>query len=291
MKNIKLFYLAFSLMVITALSYQGCSELDKTATVAPELGIHPTGWADTNNQSSDNFHGKYIYNNKQWLLTACRTCHGSDYTGGSTGVSCLTCHTRSNGPENCRTCHGGVSGHANPPRALNGDTLTTSLGVGMHMAHLYNTNWSAQVSCEECHTDFNGFEDPLHIGPNPDGIAEINFGPLAKDSTHGTHPNPFWDRGNRTCATPYCHGNFVGGNQTQSPVWTNEETVVCGSCHGDPGTGNPTPRINGVITPPHYSFMTINSCYVCHGSVINPAGQFVDKTLHVNGNIDFGLGK
>jgi hypothetical protein len=42
-----------------------------------------------------------------------------------------------------------------------------------------------------------------------------------------------------------------------------------------------------VFTPPHYSFMNINSCYVCHGSVINAQGVMVDKTKHINGEIDY----
>ena len=290
MKSIKIFYLSFFILLLTALAYQGCSELDKNAVLSPNLSVHPAGWADTTKTDSANFHGKYIYNNKLWNLTECRSCHGNDYKGGTTGSSCKTCHTSSSGPESCRLCHGGTSGHANPPKALNGDTLTTSLGVGMHMSHLYNTNWSAEVACEECHTDFNGFDDPLHIGPNPDGIAEINFGPLAKDTSLGTVPNPVWNRNNgnnATCANAYCHGNFRDGNKNQTPVWTNKETVVCGSCHGDPATGNPTPRTNGVFTSPHFSSLTINSCYICHGSVINPSGVFIDKSKHVNGEVNY----
>lgn len=286
MKNIKLFYLSFILILFTALAYQGCSELDTSAVSSPGLSVHPAGFADTNNPASGNFHGKYIHNNKLWNLAECRSCHGNDYAGGTTGASCRTCHTSSSGPQSCRLCHGGTSGHANPPKALNGDTATTSLGVGMHMSHLYNTKWSAEVACEECHTDFNGFNDPLHIGPNPDGIAEINFGPLAKDTSLGTVPDPVWNRTSATCANSYCHGNFRGGNQNASPVWTNNTTVVCGSCHGDPSTGNPTPRINGVITEPHFSFMNISHCYICHGSVINPSGTFIDKSKHVNGEVD-----
>lgn len=291
MKKMKIFYLLFSFLLSAMLSYQGCSQLDTDAVNVPELGVHPEGWADTTMQDSPNFHGKYIYNNKLWNLIACKSCHGNDYTGGSTGVSCLTCHTRNGGPQNCRTCHGGVSGHANPPRALNGDTATTSLGVGAHMTHLYNTKWSAELACEECHTDFNGFDDPLHIGPNPDGIAEINFGPLAHDTINGPiRPNPAWDRNTATCSNAYCHGTFKMGNVNATGKWTDASSVFCGRCHGDnnPVTQNPTPRDStGTVVPPHFSFMTRTSCYVCHASVMNSAGDFIDKSKHVNGEVDF----
>ncbi len=289
MKKINLFYIIFSLLMVVTLSYQGCSQLDTDAVLAPELGIHPSGWGDTLDLQNPNFHAQYIQANKLWNLVGCRSCHGTDYTGGNTGVSCRTCHTSSSGPQSCRLCHGGVSGHANPPKALNGDTSTTSLGVGAHMVHLYNTRWSAQVVCEECHTDFNGFDDPLHIGPMPDGIAEINFGPLAHDTINGPiRPDPMWNRSAATCSSVYCHGTFKQGNINFSPTWTNGNSVVCGSCHGDAVTMNPTPRdTNGVFIPPHFSFMTRNSCYVCHTSVINSQGQFINKDLHINGELNF----
>ena len=291
MKKIRIFYLSFFLLLGLAIAYQGCSQFDKEAVVAPDIGVHPEGWADTLNQQDPNFHGKYIFNNKLWNLVACRSCHGPDYKGGNTGVSCRTCHTGNSGPQGCRTCHGGVSGHANPPRALNGDTSATSLGVGAHMVHLYNSRWSAQLICEDCHLDFNGFDDPKHIGPNPDGIAEINFGLLAHDTIPGDttiKPNPIWDRGAATCSSVYCHGTFKVGNIHFSPQWTSPGSVVCGSCHGDPNTQNPTPRdTNGVFIPPHFSFMNITSCYVCHTSVINSSGQIINKDLHINGDVNF----
>ncbi len=284
MKKIFLFYGLVLSLLAGALVYQGCSELDNSVTVTPDIDTHPDGWA---NPSSNNFHGSYIYNNKMWNLNQCKTCHGGDYTGGTSGSSCNGCHSGSGGPENCGTCHGN-SDHANPPRALNGDTSSTYIGVGMHFYHLQQTKYSAPVNCNECHTCISEFTDPNHLGTNPDGVAEINFGPLANDTLGGgIVPNPTWDKNTATCSNSYCHGTFKEGNVNAAGVWTNPHSVVCGSCHGDPNTGNPTPRTNNVFTPPHYSFMTINSCYICHGSVINGQGVMVDKNKHVNGEINY----
>ncbi len=282
MKKIILYYGLFTAMLAMFLVYQGCSELDNSVTMAPDIDTHGDGWA---NPSSNNFHGKYIASTK-WNLNQCKTCHGGDYTGGTAGSSCLGCHSGSGGPQNCRLCHGGPGG-ANPPKALNGDTSVTSLGVGVHASHR-NPQFSASVSCEGCHQDFDGFDDPLHIGPNADGIAEIVFGPLAYDTINGPiRPNPTWDRNAATCSNAYCHGTFKEGNVNAVGVWTNPNSVVCGTCHGDPVTGNPTPRTNNIFTEPHYSFMTITSCYVCHGSVINGQGQITNKDLHVNGELNY----
>jgi predicted CxxxxCH...CXXCH cytochrome family protein len=283
MKKIFLFYGFFALMLTGALVYQGCSELDNSVALTPDIDTHPDGWA---NPVSGNFHGSYIVNNKQWNLNQCKTCHSADYTGGTSGSSCLGCHDGSGGPENCRLCHGN-SDHSNPPKGLYGDTSVTNIGVGVHATHVNNPRFSASLQCSDCHI-FNGFSDPNHIGNNPDGIAEITFGALANDTLGGgIIPNPTWDRNTATCSSVYCHGTFKEGNVTAAGIWTNPSSVVCGSCHGDPGSGNPTPRTNGVFTPPHYSFMNINSCYVCHGSVINAQGVMVDKTKHINGEIDY----
>ncbi|MBK7159324.1 MAG: hypothetical protein IPH77_12395 [Ignavibacteria bacterium] len=91
MKKINYFYILFSLLIISALGYQGCSEIKDNLVTAPQIGIHPSGWTDT---TSGSFHGKYIFNNKAWNLNECKTCHGSDYRGGNTGASCYDCHRR-----------------------------------------------------------------------------------------------------------------------------------------------------------------------------------------------------
>ncbi|HEX2787614.1 MAG TPA: CxxxxCH/CxxCH domain-containing protein [Ignavibacteria bacterium] len=283
MKKLFLFYGICMALIAITLNYQGCSELNNNTTLAPDIDTHPDGWA---NPSSSNFHGKYIFDNKQWNLTQCKTCHGGDYKGGTSGSNCLGCHTGSGGPQNCRLCHGN-SEHSSPPKALNGDTSVTYIGVGVHQLHR-TPLFSASVGCNECHTALDGFSDPNHIGDNPNGIAEINFGPLSRASIGGNiTPDPQWDRNTATCSNVYCHGTFKEGNLTAAGVWTNPNSVVCGSCHGDPVTGNPTPRTKGVFTPPHFSFMTINSCYVCHETVINSQGVIFDKTKHVNGVINY----
>jgi len=289
MKKLTVFYLLFFLTIAVSLTYVGCSEVENNLTPAPDLGVHPTGWADTSSAdaiSSPNFHGKYIYNNNAWNLTQCKSCHGGDYKGGVTGSSCLTCHTSSGGPQNCRLCHGGASGHSNPPSALNGSNEISALGVGVHVYHLDSTKYSAPVECNECHLPLEGgFNSPNHLGENPDGIAEIVFGTLAKTPTPGVTPDPVWNRETATCSNVYCHGDFEIGNNNAAPVWTDPNTVKCGSCHGNPETGNPNPRPGGEYS--HWEGLQITNCYVCHGTVINPQGVIYNKELHVNGQTNY----
>jgi len=56
-------------------------------------GGHPGGWAD---REAEQFHGESV---EKAGPMACRTCHGTDYRGGWSGVSCYECHA------------GGPSGH------------------------------------------------------------------------------------------------------------------------------------------------------------------------------------
>jgi len=50
---------------------------------------HPKQWA---NSEFDQYHGKLIDENKL-SIEECNSCHGTDYKGGSSNVSCFTCHS------------------------------------------------------------------------------------------------------------------------------------------------------------------------------------------------------
>jgi predicted CxxxxCH...CXXCH cytochrome family protein len=276
MKKIISFYLSFVLALMLALIYHGCSEIEDNLITTKTPGIHGAGWL---NRASVNFHGKSIASNN-WSFSNCKTCHGVNYRGGNTGVSCYKCHNQ--GPEYCNVCHGNEQ-HFYPPQALNNDTLATSLGVGAHVKHLDSniTRIAAVVACTECHKEVTSFADSNHIGSNPDRIAEINFGPLARKVTEGVVPNPQWNRSTGTCSSVYCHGTLEAGNLNNTPSWTSPGSAVCGSCHGNPQTGNPNPTN-------HSPNNTINDCYNCHFAVINAQGQIITPEKHVNGVVNFG---
>lgn len=283
MKKILLFYSVFVLILVTALLYSGCSKLDtKNAVTAPDIGgVHAAGWT---NPASSNFHGKYIHDNNLWNLNTCKTCHGADYRGGNTGLTCFKCHTSEQGPEECTTCHGG-EGHVNPPKDLHGDTLESIGGVGMHMSHLFRTDFAQPVECIQCHAAVNSFTDTTHFGAAPTGEATMTFGPLARHiDTHGVTPNPSFDRNTLYCSNVYCHGKFFGGNQNNTPKWNDDATVFCGTCHGDPATENPNPA----PSYPHISYYD-GKCYWCHSSMIDSTMTIIHPERHVNGVVDFNV--
>ncbi|MCX7833700.1 MAG: CxxxxCH/CxxCH domain-containing protein [Ignavibacteria bacterium] len=276
----KLKYLFVFILIALFGFLLSCSDIYDDLPIAPQNGQHPDGWSI---KSSADFHGSYIYSKKLWNLSACITCHGKDYNGGISGVSCYKCHLAS--PEDCRLCHGNGINTIYPPKALNGDTSVLSRGVGTHDTHI-NPNYSKSTGCITCHRTPASFEDSIHIGTHPDGIAEVIFDSTAVITTGGIKPNPVWNRNNLNCDGSYCHGNFVNGNYRLlsppiNPIWSSPSSVNCGSCHGNPQTNNPLPAGT------HPQGYTINNCYFCHGSVINSQGIIINKNLHLNGIINW----
>jgi predicted CxxxxCH...CXXCH cytochrome family protein len=274
----KKFYIVFSLTIIAFISavilISGCNKQNDNLVTAPGAGYHPSGWL---NPTNSNFHGMAIAS-ANWSMSACKPCHGNDYKGGNTQVSCMNCHT--NGPENCNVCHGDAL-HIYPPKSLFGNTEATQQGVGAHVTHLSSDStvrYSAQVSCTECHLQVNSFADTNHIKPNANSVAGVVFGTLARKTTPGVTPNPVWNRTTQTCSSVYCHGYFKNGNLTAQPIFNIPGSVVCGSCHGNPTTGDPTPG-------GHINFPT--QCYYCHNSVVDSNRVIINKYLHVNGVINF----
>jgi len=206
------------------------------------------------------------------------------YQGCSELEDDILAPSRSSGE--CTLCHG-RGDNPNPPKALNGDTSRSNPGVGAHVQHLMATRFSAKVECGECHIPVNNYWDSTHIDrTNPDNRAEITFGPLAKQRIYGGYiPNPQYDANDRSCADVYCHGGFAGGNQ-MTVKWMEPENVICGSCHGNPVTGNPNPKPFPLYT--HDPNNTITTCVDCHRVVMDSSGTFKRTDLHVNGVVNFG---
>lgn len=274
-----------SAVALLLLSISGCADLktDLPAPIAPGVMAHSDGWTDP---SSPDFHGNAIAA-AGWDMRSCKTCHGPTYAGGTVHVSCLRCHNKPAGPENCTTCHGGVNNA--PPNALNGSTSTTYRGVGAHQRHLLDGGAvsSYALACTECHRVPPSVYVPGHV--DTPGPAEVVMSGLAATPSNGLVPNPLYDPQTLSCANTYCHGNFrvrkesspyqlwysdtVMTGANYSPVWTKGSSdVACGTCHGLPPVG-------------HRPY-TLTQCAICHMGVVNSAGAIIDKSKHINGKIN-----
>ena len=251
---------------------------------------HPDGWVGTGEAS----HKKFIME-QCYQLTSCKGCHGEDYDELMLDQSCRTCHTQEAGPEACNTCHGVFAADSltfkdfAPPRGLNGETEETDPAVGAHQHHL-NYFESAEATCNECHKVPESLYFPGHVD-DCDHQAELTFnGPLGTLVTEGGNriPEPAYDVSSNSCASPYCHGNWgllksessnsfayiedVMRGNSATPVWIDESTAECGTCHDLPPKGH---------TPAE---LTI--CGSCHLGVVDAEGSIIDKTKHINGKIN-----
>ncbi len=310
MKTTGKYYSLWLCVLSSLLLIAGCSEVSddfRIPTVA-KLKVHEKGFEDV---EADNFHGNIIRENK-WDWDGCQDCHGPApaFPGGISGVSCATagCHVdfqgRAKTVEDCNTCHGDFRAAADdfasfaPPRDLSRNTSTTAVGVGAHHVHLRGDIMSAGIRCGECH-DISFVVDEDHLTPT--GPDKIVFGDLASLETQqidmsedGTPPKYNPHATAPTCENTYCHGNFKSGNNFL-PVWTKVDGTQadCGTCHGDPETGNPLPTgidEDGELIHIPGQF----NCQVCHwqesGQPIARRlqdGSYVieQKDLHIDGNI------
>lgn len=237
-------------------------------------------------------------------LPSCKTCHGQTYDGGAVlEEGCLSggCHVDANGvkksPEACNTCHGSFRAPESeivavaPPKGVAGETSTGVPAVGAHTAHVTYGNALESVACTECHNVPQVWDGPGHIEQSP---AEVAFnGPLGgKVTGDGTNvPNPTYSGATNSCASTYCHGNWVVRRETAppeygfayadsvirggvfSPVWTaGSEQAACGAtCH---------------TLPPQGHLASGPTCNGCHSGVVDAGNNIIDQTLHVNGKVN-----
>ncbi|MDY0082224.1 MAG: CxxxxCH/CxxCH domain-containing protein [Ignavibacteriaceae bacterium] len=180
---------------------------------------------------------------------------------------------------------------------MNGNILSSDRGVGAHTKHLFDNTIGKVVTCNECHIEpATGFSDPSHIDNTPG--AEIVFGSLSKLQTNvpnsfnyqpgigDFNPIPGFDVSIGSCSNVYCHGYFKNGNLNNVVLFTAQsQGAACGTCHGDPATGNPLP----ITIAQGGSHPSTQNCAQCHRDVVqitNGVYTIIDKNKHINGKLN-----
>lgn len=173
---------------------------------------HPTGQAWLDKKSSI-FHGIDAAQD----LAQCAACHGGDYRGGTSGVSCFRCHFTAMGG---RVPDGHSWSHGTTPH----EALTSFDSVCNQCHDVNRTYGNAPSSCHDCH----GIETGHATGSGwllPGNHAQASIADRA------------------SCLN--CHDLSPGGGGT-SPACRSCHTRgdppmaigSCSSCHGNPpGTG------------------------------------------------------
>lgn len=216
---------------------------------------HPTGYADPLAHGADANQG----------TANCKACHGSDLTGGSSGVGCDSCHA-AGWRTNCTYCHGGTLDTTGaPPVDLLGNTATTAVGVGSHATHVARTNHPA-YACSVCHPPVTDVLTSGHLFDPTAGRSEVSFSGAFEGA--GQYDAP-------SCRDVYCHGNGIAHGDVASFV--PGAPLGCTSCH-------PATTQSG-----GHAFHTAYGCETCHATVVTSASVVKEPDLHVNGLVEVSM--
>lgn len=240
-----------TLVLLTAVSLLlnlGCSKEDKSAPLKTNSDLVVSYKSENIYPHTSAFktatHGKIFQANAK----SCQTCHGDDYRGGSSKISCNSCHqsfphtasfkqTTEHGSKyledrnSCTTCHG---------KDLKGG--------------------SAKVACLNCHQYPH---DKKWALPENHGAA---FSKIS--SSQSEIENPL-ERDHSKCLK--CHEN----KPNEPTAFKNrhpEHYVACNSCHADLPHGQNFINAEGDGSTRHFRYVKNNpekkgSCYSCH---LNP---------------------
>lgn len=254
-----------------------CSEQRDTVSVS----AHPDGWSEI---SSPDFHGNMVKDSQSGYEN-CVTCHGDDYQGGTSGVSCYKCHTSY--PHPMEWIMPG-SGDFHGTAVLN----STNKAQDCQACHGDDYNGgSSEKSCYTCHS----------LYPHPSGFANP-----ASDSFHTSiMPEILW---NIRTGCISCHGDDYKGkgyadkNCTSCHLQANGPEA-CNTCHGnEDNIAPPADRwgdtdISQITVGVHQKHLTDTSlttvvmeagCTTCHPNVSNfdDAGH-LDETINDPADIAF----
>ena len=191
---------------------------------------HSDSWLVASNSE---FHGEYI-KSKEYDNSSCANCHGVNYSGGNSEVSCFTCHESY--PHNDSWTAGSEVSHGSLLKTKDWENESCT---SCHGADLLGG--SSEVSCSKCHNSY----------PHVDGwLASEN------ENFHGEYIK---DLGHDNSSCTSCHGaEFMGGSSE----------VSCYTCH------NGYPHQSGWVSPANDNFhgqairaanWSLENCARCHG--------------------------
>jgi predicted CxxxxCH...CXXCH cytochrome family protein len=196
---------------VLAIFLYSCSEKQD----ALDVGTHPEGW---NNPQSEIFHAKTVV---EAGSENCQDCHGTDYLGGTSGVSCYQCHGSFPHPV-------GFADINSP--GFHGEFIKVSPVL-----------WDIR-SCQSCHgEDYSGGA----YAPSCTTCHSAEDGPEACNTCHGSSTNiaPPQDLSNNTVNTAI----GVGAHQTHVATTAITRVYSCTMCHTEVSEFDDPDHIDGIV--------------------------------------------
>lgn len=260
-----------------AVLWNGCTELKEgLPPVSPGTQVHLDSWLDT---ASTNFHGTVLKTGSA-TVASCLVCHGQDYDGGSSQVSCITCHNATGANIHGRGFEDPSSPnfHGKAIAANNWDMRPCQTCHGASYA-----GGTVPSSCRTCHNQPGGPENCVtcHGTTNPAPPRDLNGNTARTARGVGAHQIHFLGS---SLAYPIlcneCHvvpgPTYAPGHIDQTPgaevIMNNELTRTVTN---KPGTPNYSPNLPLFTPNPAYDPITLKcSSTYCHGNFKNGNPQF-----------------
>jgi len=240
-----------------------------------------------------------------WTVTCSNlVCHGQgapvwgSQPSGAAGVrTCTKCH-------GTRTASDYLSNYSSALIApgYNGEGTDTSMTksaatdarVGAHQRHLVSNVISAPVKCGECHVVVTNVRSGNHWNYS---TATLTFSGRATANAHT--PTVTRTNGIISCSTTNCHTGKYNSGTTITPFWNmtgivketaNRADAACTKCHAMPPSGY-AGHAGYVVNASDTMAQIASTCGGCHtnlkGTALNVSDAFVDKTLHINGTMNY----
>ncbi len=252
-KTKQLLYLCFLVMVSFI---GGCGEQNAQSPFDPDTGRHSANWLPAAHMQA-----------AKADLGSCSSCHGADFKGGISRISCVSCHLGGTTSVHPRDWGSNIASAHGTYVDSNGNGGCAN--VFCHGASLTGVADSGP-SCTSCHLGGIGSFHPSSWGTSTTSVIL-------------THADYVKTNGSSACANAACHGTDLGGVTNSGPACVSCHvngsypftTTGCVSCHGNPPDGAAYPNISGK----HAQHMQINgiTCVACHARSSNQ---------HFNGVVD-----
>ncbi|HMK38314.1 MAG TPA: hypothetical protein VK569_03170 [Bacteroidota bacterium] len=215
------------ILLTAALFGVSCSELkpDLPAPVAPGVNVHDAAWTDSVHLSAG-FHGRQLQAAvPQWNDQSCQLCHAGDYSGGTSGVACYSCH---------------------PPYP---HSVKFAKATGRHQGYMRSMYFPLQ-ECQKCHgTSYTGGQ-VVAVSCEQSGCHVDASGnpksPETCNTCHGTFSAPANLAGlplllsaappNDVAGDTSTAAPGVGAHQKHLVSGTTGKSVKCQECHVVPAS-------------------------------------------------------
>lgn len=234
-----------------------CSE--KKEPLEADVTTHPEGWLEA--------HGKAVLE-ESLSQNSCQSCHGENFTGGSSGISCYDCHTYPHLPAWNKPESDAFHGKVAKEKGLN------------ECSTCHGANFKANedvTSCYDCHTFPHQEGWMERKSPQFHGAVVKQLGEQECQGCHGTD----FMGGTSEVSCYDCHTfpHLSSWNNRQSEgfhgkVAKQQGNEICQSCHGTRYRGG----TSGVAcydchTYPHQdAWMDLSQGDEFHGQVVQQVG-------------------